>query len=296
MISVGIVGFGRIGRVHADALAAMDGACLTAVFDPGLNHEDSVPFVITNSLRDLLDSSPLDRLLIDVPTPLHRRVFDDVRRVWDGIVLMEKPTSPALSDARAMLADAQLLPIYHAAHAPEVRWLQRALPQFVAEHGPIRTIESVFCDPYGSNAGASALYGNSWIDSGINCLSILARFVDLAETKTLHSFDGNTFEASLGFDGSNGAGTARIITSWQVAEPSKSSRLRFDDGAVVVLDHQAVGARVLADGHLTEYFGHTNATPRLVQHYLACFEAVLVPGVRTFPSEIDVRLHELLLD
>jgi hypothetical protein len=295
--AVGIVGFGRIGRIHAQALAFVDGVRLVGVADPAVGAAD-VGVPAFPSVDELLDEVHVDRLLVATPTPAHAETVRAVRRRWSGSITVEKPVATTGADVDHLLRDPAIDIVYHAAFAPEVSWAVERLPRWRATHGGIVHVGMAFADPYkGDLARASATLGDSWLDGGINALSVLARFVlplGVASRREVPA-TASTFETVVRYrDGSEG--TASILTTWAATEPSKSTRLLLADGTVVVLDHQAVTGRLeQADGGL-EWFDSASPHPRLVQHYVGCFHRLFSEKQRCFPLPTDGLLHRLLLE
>jgi hypothetical protein len=52
------------------------------------------------------------------------------------------------------------------------------------------------------------------------------------------------------------------LTSWHVTDPAKTTRIRYRSGAELVMDHTAVAAYLVADGHITDAFGANASIPR----------------------------------
>ena len=295
-VRVGLVGYGRIGTIHARALAALDGVELAGVADPR-RPEAAVP--VFASAAALLDGVEVDVVVVATPTPTHADVVRDLRRHWRGRIVVEKPVAIDLGDVDELLGEPPVDAVYHAADGPEVAWGAERLPRWVAEHGPIARLDTVLADAYAADLDrVTATLGDSWLDGGINALSILARLVEPTACVSRHAVAAgpSTFESAVAFGGPHGAGHARILTTWAAVEPSKSTRVGFADGAEAVLDHQAVLARLDVAGRAAEVFAGPSPHPRLVQHYLGSFRRLLVDAQRSFPVEVDRRLHRILLD
>ena len=81
--------------------------------------------------------------------------------------------------------------------------------------------------------------------------------------------------------------------TWGGLEPSKHTRVRFEDGADLLLDHQAGLGRLVARGAL-EAMHVADGSPRLSSHYVAMMFDVCT-GRRPFSRDVDRTLHELLL-
>jgi myo-inositol 2-dehydrogenase / D-chiro-inositol 1-dehydrogenase len=149
-LRVAVVGAGRMGRVHLDALSLTDRVVAAAVVDPdpaaravtavpqfaGAAHRRAThagPSPATfGSVDDLLAAGACDAALIAAPTPLH---LDLVRRfAAAGVpVLCEKPCGLTADDAAAAAAAAEEAGIvlqigYWRRFVPELRALRDRLP------------------------------------------------------------------------------------------------------------------------------------------------------------------------
>ncbi len=249
-------------------------------------------FVVIADVEGLppdLEAHGVDAVVVATPTPTHADVVADVRRRWSGRIVVEKPAATTPAGVRRLLGDDPVDLVYHAAFAPEVEWAVVRSPRWVTEHGPIVRVDQRFADPYATDVGrATATLGDSWVDGGINALSVAMRLVDLVERRRLTTVPDlvSTFEAEL--TTADGA-EVRVTTSWAATEPSKRTDIRFADGAHLVLDHQATQGR-LGD----EWFASPGPPGRLVQHYIGCFTRLFVEGGRSFPVTTDRLLHDLL--
>jgi predicted dehydrogenase len=254
---------------------------------------DAVEFVAVADQEGLsrdLDPEAVDAIVVATPTPTHAAVVDELRQWWSGRIVVEKPAATSLADVVRLLGEHRVDLVYHAAFGPEVEWAVDRLARWQEAHGGIVAVDQRLADAYaGDLERVEATLGNSWLDGGINALSVLVRFVEPRTRRSLTAVDGlvSTYEAIV--DVAGGA-AVRIVTTWAAAEPSKRTEVTFADGARLLLDHQAVQGR-LGD----EWFASPGPPRRLVQHYVGCFRRLFLEGRRSFPVETDRRLHELLL-
>src|SRR5439155_8757172 len=112
-------------------------------------------------------------------------------------------------------------------------------------------------------------YGDSWLDSGINALSVFAHFVEI-ESVQVKQVPGliSTFEADLIAASAGLRVPARIFTSWQAAQPAKITRLRFADDCLLVLNHQATAGQLFVGTALVSAWGADGTIERLTSHYV----------------------------
>src|SRR5947208_3983438 len=166
-ISVGIIGFGRIGAEHATWLSKCANAKATAVADAtparqqiaqqrGLKTYSSIP--------DLLRDDSIDAVLVSTPTSMH---FEHVQLALNANkhVLVEKPMALDLDQARRMAELAErkklVLSVFH-----NRRWDVDFL--IVAKHvrentfGKIINVESRLGYWQSSEGQAARVYRHRW--------------------------------------------------------------------------------------------------------------------------------------
>jgi predicted dehydrogenase len=285
-IRVGVVGVGTIAATHLAVLGEFARVELSFVVDPDPGTSVSFKGGTPPSYRRLgeaLAAHETDLVVITAPTRTHAALTREVLVGSDARALVEKPLAHDL-DSLAMLrslspADlaARVAVAHHFAFSPEVRWAASQLARH-PEWGPVTGITSAFHDPYITHAGhAFATYLSSWIDSGVNQLSMLARYVDLVERGPVHeSADGATCWCSVMFHSDGETGAALLRASWQAVASSKSTTLELArSGVEIRLDHTAVTAFVTEDGQVTETLVNDGRTPRKIAHYRPLYESVL---------------------
>ena len=94
MVRVGLIGCGRIGRVHADSIAVSSRAELAHVVDPfessarEVGEQFSAPW--STDVEDVLGASSIDAVVVASPTPTHVDLLTRAVRAGKA-VLCEKP-------------------------------------------------------------------------------------------------------------------------------------------------------------------------------------------------------------
>jgi predicted dehydrogenase len=302
-----IVGVGAAGTVHAKALEGFPDAAVIA----GVDIDQSriltfrgqrvpvYPTVFDTTNRGL---DP-DIVVIATSTQSHRQVCSEVTEHYpQAAVIVEKPAADNLADARKMIDYGGKQPVnvtYHMAFSPEVDW---ALGQVSAKaellDSPV-AIESWFTDPYQAGlAAAQERFGTSWIDSGINALSVIERFARLVERTSLRQIGDtskSTFEGSFICQLQENRLPAIVLTSWYSTAPTRTTRIRYSSGAELVMDHNAVAGYLLANGEAADMYGSDGIVPRREAHYKAWYQSWLVDKRQIFSRDTSLRLHELLL-
>jgi len=103
LIQVGIIGYGTMGQVHAQALAEMAGVRLSAVADPDREKRAqaerayNVPAV--GDVKELLEREDLDLVDICTPTYLHEEVFKQAVQA-EKHIFCEKPLARSLEEGK----------------------------------------------------------------------------------------------------------------------------------------------------------------------------------------------------
>jgi predicted dehydrogenase len=259
-------------------------------------------FPVYISLRELAQRGKADLVIVSVPTPLHHEVCSELLEYnITPTIWCEKPLVSQSVDAEILTKSAahrgvDLSVLLHTAFAPEVLWATSELTELVRRHGPPTRTLSVFQDAYVKQLDHRTIsLANSWLDSGINALSVLARFFTLGEPI---AGSGNTplnGRASMQFHYCDDEGLASISTSWESDDSHKSTKFTFEDGWSLVLDHSHSTASVLDDSsneQKTHCFGHTPLGTR----YQTMFEAYLAQSELVFDSAHIASIHRRLFE
>jgi hypothetical protein len=151
------------------------------------------------------------------------------------------------------------------------------------------SFESRFRDPKPDLAAAALVLGSSWVDSGINAMSVLARFVQL---ESLVAFQGDVESGcgELRFRSGDSVAVGRIETTWTAEHVVKVTQLALADGTIVTLDHLSQTARL---GEQTLFEAPTTTSPELTR-YAAMVARYLADDAVVFDRDLMLRLHALL--
>jgi predicted dehydrogenase len=286
-IRVGLVGLGIIAETHLQVLAEQDRVFLEFTVDPRIEEPPVFRGVESSHyahLDDALAAHRPDVIVIATPTDTHADLAVRALTSTSARLLVEKPLVHDLSSLARLRAlegihdvRGRLFTAHHFAFSPEVRW---AADQ-IAEHpewGPITGITSAFYDPYvlrGEQAFAS--YVSSWMDSGVNQLSMLARFVDFTAPDSARQMDGGASAwCTFRYRSRGAAGTARLRTSWLAGSSSKETTLTLGHAGVDIwIDHTAMTGFAAHDGTLLATCDDDGRTPRKIAHYRPLYESLL---------------------
>ena len=245
-----------------------------------------------------------DVVVVATPTRTHADVCRDVGEYFRrAAILVEKPAADNLEDAQRIIQGVggkQRVTVgYHMAFSPEVSWGIAETARRSRELGPPVAIQSWNADPYHRELdSAQARLGNSWIDSGINALSVIERFAPPAERTSLRQIGDpsqSVYEGTFTCRAKDQQVTATVLTSWYATAPARSTRIRYASGAELVMDHNAVASYLLDGGRVSGMFGSDGSVPRREAHYRALYQSWLIDRDEIFTMEASLRLHQLLL-
>ena len=303
-----VVGLGAAGQVHAKALEEFSQVTVIAGVDTDRSRtlnfrkrEITVYPGVFDATSDKLDPGVV---IVATPTPTHAQVCGEVAEYFpQATILVEKPAADNLDDAQWItegIGSKQTVGVtYHMAFSPEVDWAVGQARKKVGHLGRPVAIESWHADPYQLElASAEARLVTSWIDSGINALSVIERFARVTERTSLRQIgraSKSEFEGTFACQTSTGTLTAIVLTSWNSTAPARTTRVRYSSRAELVMDHAAVAGYLLEDGRLAASFGSDGSVPRREAHYRAMYKSWLANREPTFATDISLRLHRLLL-
>jgi predicted dehydrogenase len=301
-----LVGLGAVAESHLRALERIPDAEVIAGVDtapkPGVRFRGH-PVPVYRSLREASHHHHPGVVVIATPTPAHATACTEAADYFPtATILVEKPAASTLPDAEHILTGiGSRQPVevaYHMYFSPEVTWAARTAQAHDAELGVPVAIQAVFTDPYQDDPAATASLGSSWIDSGINALSILTRFTHPAHRTSLRRHGETTrpvFEAHITCQTAGRQIDALILTTWHVTDATKTTRIRYSSGADLIMDHTAVAGYLIQDHQLTDVYGSDRTISRRDRHYLALYESWLINGNPILPTETSLHLHHLLL-
>jgi predicted dehydrogenase len=235
------VGLGRAAALTLGGIEPRNDVRLVAAVDPlGRRATTPVPSGVEVG-HDLADLPAFDIAVVATPTATHpdvcRALFERCR--GDELVICEKPLADDPDVAEGVLDAAAAAGIrfrvfFHFGFAAEVTWARDAL----AGRAPVASVACEFVDPYADDleARAAALV-SSWLDSGINALSVLGRLVELRDAEPLGDNTAVDTQVRVTFASGGAEGEGTIRTAWD-SYARKATTVRLVDGTEVVVDHR----------------------------------------------------------
>ncbi len=297
--AVGIVGLGTAGGFALTGLRGVAAArCVVGVdlLGTAATSASRLEGRVSDQLGALERAAPLDLVIVSTSTPDHPETAVAIlcgahppARLW-----IDKPMA-ATRDGHAQIRKAPGGPgvrvLLHMAFAAEVLWATEHVARWRDLHGRIAKIVCDFNDPYADVAQVrAAALADSWSDSGINALSVIARLAHLDHlieamgTRPLHTC------ASFAMHDGELEGQCLIKTAWTPSNARKTTTLHFEDGTAVTLDHQYATVTV------ADRCGRTLDVQRLGRRplgnrYAAMFASYATEDSLPFSTEAEDSLH-----
>jgi predicted dehydrogenase len=299
---VGIVGLGAAGGFALAGLRGIPKArCVVGVDLLGTSAPaaGTLEGRVSDQLAALARAAPLDLVILATPTPDHAEtalaVLRDTHppaRLW-----IEKPmtaTRDGHTQIRSAPGGAQVRVLLHTAFAPEVLWATERVAGWRHRHGRIVKVSCDFNDPYAGMAKArAAVLGDSWSDSGINALSVAARFVRLGHFVKSSGVRPLHVHANFTMHDGDFEGHTLIRTAWTPSSARKTTALHFHDGTVIILDHQDATVTMSDRGGQISRLCRFGRRP-LGDRYVVMFESYATENALLFSTAVEDDLHDYL--
>ena len=314
MIRVGIVGLGHVAAHQIEALEWGDNLQLVAGCDPDTNALLRLPETASpyEQLEQLLDDHNIDVVVVASPNELHVEHAKQIIAAGKWLVL-EKPMAASRKEAAEITSfrnelNARCTIALHAAFGIEVQWVCEQLNKGTIDCGSIARITSGFYDPYiidGKVLDHARSLSGSWLDSGINALSVIDRLIPgsglrLTDSRMTRIAASGCTEVQgsieYRFRSASGTGEGFIDTNWTIGRNSKVTSLHMQDNkTTIVIDHSAQRV-ILQEGESTrELFRCDNGRQRLTNHYTGVF-ADLARQMRNDADNFEksAALHDIV--
>ncbi len=200
-ITFGVVGAGRIGKIHADNLLAMPGVRLKSVADPYLNPDDWSSRGIAPTLdpEDIFNDSEVDAVLICSPTPTHAE-FTEIAANAGKHVFCEKPIALDPDRIRETLevvdtAGIKLQVGFNRRFDPTFARVRKAVVD--GEIGDVHLVKIVARDPSPPPPEYVADSGGMFLDMTIHDFDMV-RFLSGSEIEEVQAFGAVLIDPAIG--------------------------------------------------------------------------------------------------
>ncbi len=310
----GLLGAGRIGRIHAGNIAAHPRATLVAVADASEAAAQDTAAAYGAEVRTIdaiLSASDIDAVAICTPTDTHADLIERAARAGKAI-FCEKPVSLDAARTRACLdvvrqAGAKLMVGFNRRFDPSFASLQRRAAS--GEIGAVEMVTILSRDPSPPPADYVARSGGLFRDMMIHDLD-MARFLLGEEPVELHAVGSCLVDPAIGQAGDVDTAAVQLKTaSGRIAQISNSRRAAYGydqrievHGALGLL---AAGNRQATTVTLASAGGYRTdpALPFFLERYaeayrleLAAFIGAVLDGAAISPTGEDGLKAQLLAD
>lgn len=314
-IKLAIVGLGDIAYYQLKALEFVDEIDVVATCDIDNSKKRKSPknSHFFQDYKEMLANVDIDAVLISIPNEHHFEVARYALKSNHN-VLLEKPATTDLDEFRELIDISEeknnnFLVAFHAAFAKDLLWfLKEYKNNLKKELGVITGFSCNFYDPYIRNGKLlehSEKLGGSWIDSGINALSVIGRLIDGLKIEDsiltqLPQYNCREIQGTVNFTfktEDNNIGRGTIDTNWALDLDCKITRLFFyNSNKKVILHHskQKVILEAYENKKVLKDFSGTRE--RLVNHYIGVFED-FYKSMNNDDNNLEYawNLHRLLL-
>ena len=314
-IRLGIIGLGHVADFQLSALNHVDGFDLVAVCDKDPAKAEKVrsgvPFY--ENPKTLFKEIEMDAAMISVPHQGHFELAKLALKSGSDI-LLEKPLVSNIDELKVLsrLHDENPNSIHsalHAAFGAEVEWCLKNKQELkTLDLGQLIGFHCGFYDPYiqkGKLIESAVQLGGSWIDSAINALSVIGRFI--SPDKLTLTKNSKTVIADMNCREIQGLGTFSIYgddaqiglglvdTNWSMGIDQKRTQLFYENGSLL-LDHSKQTVVYIDSKNNNKLLAHfSDEHNRLTRHYIGVFKDFKnnhTSGVTNFTY--SRKLHELM--
>lgn len=314
MVSIAIIGAGRIGEVHAASVASHPDAILVLVADPLAHHAATVAAAYgarsTTNVAEVFTASDVDAVIIASPTPTHVDHLISAVRAGKA-VLCEKPV-----DLSIERVDECLAAIAGQEDSVMIGFNRRFDPTFAEVHarvqrgeiGVLEQLTIISRDPSAPPASSIADSGGIFRDMTIHDFDTARFFLgDIVAVSAVGQHLDPAIEAAGDFDAAvvtltaaSGA-VATIINSRHCASGYDQRLEAFGPGgALEAVNHHATSvrysgaSRTAAEGPYLDFFRQRYAEAYRLE--LSHFLGSVTTGVAPSPSIFDGRAALVLAD
>jgi UDP-N-acetylglucosamine 3-dehydrogenase len=292
MKKIGIIGAGRMGRVHARAYRSVRGAWVTGVFDTDADAAQALarqcsaePF---GAIEHILDS---DAEIIDICTPTHEHAAAARAAFAAGKhVIIEAPMAREAADARALIEAAHaarrsLFACAPARYSHPYFALRQALEARAA--GRIRLVRMSRTAPHpGGWCGKRSQSGGVILDLGIHDVDFLLWCFGPPARVYAHAVSQNRARYGRDYALATLAWPDRMLAhmelSWAHAGASEQVEAAGDGGALHFASEDSSTVRLMPTGHTSRPVEYETPTvdplwEAQLGHFLDCLDSGTAP-------------------
>lgn len=292
---IAIIGLGHIGKIHIQALQTFQELELIAVCDRQSEFKAMTPAGVTfyDDFQELLKDYRIETVI--VATPNHTHFYIAMSAIQAGKqVIVEKPAAEGMDELLELekVAEEKGVSIYYAFHAAtafDVTWTVHYLSDLKNRSalGNLTGFSARFYDPYikqGDLLGEATGLQHCWLDSGINALSVIGKFInpDLLQINNVSAAIHPIVKPGIlqcmaeyhfPIEGTGLTGMGIIDTNWTTGRNHKSTDLFFGEThSMIRMNHtnQTVSLHK-GDGSVEQLADLSGGRERLYNHYIGVF-------------------------
>ena len=290
MFTVGLIGLGHVASHQISAVSSSSEFDLIAGCDPDRSRLSLLNRSVAayTNFEEMLTRSDLDVVVVSSPNRLH--VSHGIQVMAAGKWLfMEKPLAETqedfeLFDRKRQEYTGKCTLALHAAFGTELEWFRGEQDHHEFDVAKITSILAEFDDPYyedGQLQQRAASLGGSWMDSGINALSVICRLLRrtdlvICDSHITRAKESDCLEVQgivdFAWSRSGARGTGTIKTSWTAGRDKKQTTLYFSSSDKrIILDHSSQHVLLREQEQDRLLFSCNNGLPRLTNHYVGAF-------------------------
>lgn len=293
-IRFGVLGAGRIGQVHARAIASVPGATLVAIADPVQEAAAMVQDAYGCDIRtidDIASSEDVDAVVICTPTDTHADLIEQFARAGKA-VFCEKPVDLSLARVRACLktieeTGATLMVGFQRRFDPDFQALKAAID--AGQIGEVEMVTLTSRDPGAPPVSYIARSGGIFRDMTIHDFDV-ARWMLGEEVATVYAAASNLVDPEIGaagdYDSANivlttASGKQCTITNTRRATYGYDQRIEVhgSKGSVTVENHRESRIEIATEA------GYTR--PPLLNFFMSRYTAAYAAEIASFVDAVQ---------
>lgn len=294
-LRLGLLGAGRIGKVHADAIAATPGARLVAVADALPEAAEALATKHGAQMRDadaIMAARDIDGVLITTPTDLHATMIEQAARAGKAI-FCEKPIDLDVGRVRACLkvveeTGAKLMVGFNRRFDPNFREVRRRIE--AGAIGKVEMVQITSRDPAPPPPSYAARSGGMFRDMTIHDFD-MARFLLGEEPVSVFAAASVLVDPAIGEAGDVDSAAVTLTTaSGRICQISNSRRATYGydqrievHGSAGLVSAENVRATTVEEANATGY----RRDPLLdffMTRYIAAYQAEISTFVAAVTS------------
>ncbi len=292
-LRLGLLGAGRIGKVHAAAIAATPGATLVAVADAVPEAASALADAHGAAVREadaIMAAGDIDGVLITTPTDLHATMIEQAARAGKAI-FCEKPIDLDVDRVRACLdvvasTGAKLMVGFNRRFDPNFREVRRRID--AGAIGAVEMVQITSRDPAPPPVSYIGRSGGLFRDMAIHDFD-MARFLLGEEPVTVYAAASVLVDPAIGAAGDVDSAAITLTTaSGRICQISNSRRATYGydqrievHGAKGLLSAQNVRATTVEEATAEGY-----RRDPLLDFFMTRYTAAYQAEIATFVSAV----------